>query len=144
VRFESDLDDALPTIDVDREQMRRALTNLVDNAIAAVREVGETGRVSVRSVHDSLLQSVRLEIADEGVGIAPENRRNVFEPYYSTKETGTGLGLAIVSKIVADHHGYIRVHANRPRGTRFVIELPVTVVEGERPYVPRAAEATSA
>jgi two-component system nitrogen regulation sensor histidine kinase NtrY len=144
VRFESDLDDALPTMDVDREQMRRALTNLVDNAIAAVREVGETGRVSVRSVHDPLLQNVRLEIADDGVGIPPQDRRSVFEPYYSTKETGTGLGLAIVSKIVADHHGYIRVHANRPRGTRFVIELPVTRVEGERPYAPRAAGAVSA
>ena len=100
---------------------------------------GSHGNVSVRSAHDPLLQSVRLEIADDGIGIPPEHRRSVFEPYYSTKEHGTGLGLAIVSKIVADHHGYIRVHENRPRGTRFVIELPVTRLEGERHDVPRAA-----
>ena len=84
---------------------------------------------------------MRLEIADEGIGIPPEDRRSVFEPYYSTKERGTGLGLAIVSKIVADHHGYIRVHGNRPKGTRFVIELPVTRVEGERFDAPFAAGA---
>ena len=79
----------------------------------------------MRTVYDAPLQTARLEIADEGVGIAPEDRRRIFEPYFSTKDHGTGLGLAIVSRIVADHHGYIRVHANRPRGTRFIIELPV-------------------
>ena len=49
----------------------------------------------------------------------------MFEPYYSTKEKGTGLGLAIVASIVADHHGFIRVRDNVPRGSVFVIELPV-------------------
>jgi two-component system nitrogen regulation sensor histidine kinase NtrY len=132
VRFESELDDSVPTVDVDHEQMRRALTNLIDNAIAAVRGSdveSREGLVRVRSAHDPLLQSVRLEISDDGVGIPAEDRRRVFEPYFSTKARGTGLGLAIVSRIVADHHGYIRVHANRPRGTRFVVELPVTRVD---------------
>jgi two-component system nitrogen regulation sensor histidine kinase NtrY len=50
----------------------------------------------------------------------------VFEPYFSTKDRGTGLGLAIVSRIVADHHGYIRVQANEPHGARFVVELPIS------------------
>jgi two-component system nitrogen regulation sensor histidine kinase NtrY len=67
---------------------------------------------------------VRFEVADDGVGIPPEDRRRIFEPYFSTKSKGTGLGLAIVSRIVADHHGYIRVQDNPPRGTRFVVELP--------------------
>jgi two-component system nitrogen regulation sensor histidine kinase NtrY len=128
--FEADLDPALKTVDFDREQLRRVLTNLLDNAIAAVREAstdGSPGHVSVRTVYDAPLQTARLEIADEGVGITPEDRRRIFEPYFSTKDHGTGLGLAIVSRIVADHHGYIRVHANRPRGTRFIIELPVRV-----------------
>ena len=56
----------------------------------------------------------------------------MFEPYFSTKDRGTGLGLAIVSRIVADHHGYIRVQQNEPRGARFVVELPVSRVEGDR------------
>jgi hypothetical protein len=67
---------------------------------------------------------VRIEVADDGIGIPQQDRRRVFEPYFSTKDRGTGLGLAIVSRIVADHHGYIRVQANEPRGARFVVELP--------------------
>ncbi len=62
---------------------------------------------------------------DDGVGVSREDRRRIFEPYFSTKRRGTGLGLAIVSRIVADHHGYVRVHDAAPRGTRFVVELPV-------------------
>jgi two-component system, NtrC family, nitrogen regulation sensor histidine kinase NtrY len=135
VEFYTELESGLPTVDVDREQIRRALTNLIDNAIAAVRSGNDNGRcgcIRLRSAHDAALQSVRLEIADDGVGIPPENRRRVFEPYFSTKERGTGLGLAIVSRIVADHHGYIRVQENQPRGTRVVLELPVHRMDVER------------
>ncbi len=83
------------------------------------------GRVVLRSAYDAPLQSVRLEVSDDGAGISAEDRRRIFEPYFSTKKHGTGLGLAIVSRIVADHRGYIRVQDNEPHGTRFVIELPV-------------------
>ena len=61
---------------------------------------------------------------DDGIGIRPEDRRRIFEPYFSRKEHGTGLGLAIVSRIVADHRGYVRVHDAQPRGARFIVELP--------------------
>jgi two-component system nitrogen regulation sensor histidine kinase NtrY len=132
VRLEADLDPRLPIVEFDREQMRRVLTNLIDNAIAAVRqriardgEAGGAGRIEVRTVHDAPLETARIEVGDDGVGIRPDDRRRVFEPYFSTKDHGTGLGLAIVSRIVADHHGYVRVHANRPRGTRFIVELPL-------------------
>ncbi|HEY5658204.1 MAG TPA: ATP-binding protein, partial [Myxococcota bacterium] len=99
VEFVTELDENLPTVEIDREQIRRALTNLIDNAIAAVRGVdgnGRAGQIRLRSRHDASLQSVRLEVCDNGIGIPPENRRRVFEPYFSTKERGTGLGLAIV------------------------------------------------
>jgi two-component system nitrogen regulation sensor histidine kinase NtrY len=116
-------------VDLDREQIRRVLTNMIDNARVAVAEraaeEGGTGSIEVRTVHDAPLQPVRLELADDGTGIPPEDRRKIFEPYFSTKDHGSGLGLAIVSRIIADHHGYIRVHGNRPRGTRFIVELPV-------------------
>jgi len=150
IEFSTDLDENLPTVDVDRDQIRRALTNLIDNAIAAVRGAdgenganGHVGRVRLRSLHDPSLQSVRLEISDDGVGILPENRRRVFEPYFSTKDRGTGLGLAIVSRIVADHNGYIRVQENEPRGTRFVLELPVHRLEGDRQRDSGASERSS-
>ena len=131
VEFVTRFDALLPRVGLDREQMRRVLTNLIDNAIAALDErrdrdgAGEPGRIEVRTVHDAPLETVRLEVADDGVGIRPEDRRRIFEPYFSTKHHGTGLGLAIVSRIVADHRGYIRVHENKPRGTRFIVELPV-------------------
>ena len=68
--------------------------------------------------------AVRLEVADDGPGIRPEDRDRLFLPYFSTKRKGTGLGLAIVHRIVSDHRGRIRVEDNQPRGARFVIELP--------------------
>ena len=138
VLLRAELDELLPRVEVDREQMRRALTNLLDNAISAARErqaaFGSGGaEVLLRSAYDAALQSARVEVVDNGTGIAPRDRRRIFEPYYSTKESGTGLGLAIVSRIVADHHGYLRVHANRPRGARVVLELPLARGESPNP-----------
>lgn len=127
VVFETDLDENLPTVDIDREQIGRVLTNFIDNAIVAVRPAAgaQAGCVKLRSGHDAPLQSVRLEVSDDGIGIPAADRRRIFEPYFSTKRRGTGLGLVTVSRIVADHRGYIRVQDNEPRGTRFVVELPV-------------------
>jgi two-component system nitrogen regulation sensor histidine kinase NtrY len=137
VVLKTDLDPRLPRIDLDREQIGRLLTNLIDNAIAAVRERArresdfDVGHVELRTVHDAPLSAVRLEVVDDGAGIRPEDRRRIFEPYFSTKEHGTGLGLAIVSRLVADHRGYVRVHDAPPCGARFIVELPVSRASGE-------------
>jgi two-component system, NtrC family, nitrogen regulation sensor histidine kinase NtrY len=112
----------LPSLELDREQIRRTLINLLDNAVAAV---GKGGEISIVINYDPSAGAVQLEISDNGRGIDPEVRERIFEPYFSTKKDGTGLGLAIVNAIVTDHHGYIRVHPNEPRGTRFTIEFPV-------------------
>ena len=111
-----------PVFDLDREQMKRALINLLDNAVTAV---GPSGRIEISLVFDNLLKMVRLTVADDGPGISARDKRRLFEPYFSTKKTGTGLGLAIVRSIVADHDGFVRVQENFPRGARFIIELPV-------------------
>jgi len=111
----------MPLLRLDRDQFRQVIINLLDNAVHAIG--GGGGEVSIRLSYDPVLNIARLECADTGLGIAPENRLKVFEPYYSTKEKGTGLGLAIVSSIVADHNGFIRVRGNEPRGTVFAIEL---------------------
>lgn len=113
----------LPRCFLDRDQIKRVVLNLLDNAVTAID--GDMGEIEIVSRYDSSLQMVRLEVADTGRGIRPEDRGRIFEPYFSTRSNGTGLGLAIVSKIVADHNGYIRVRDNAPKGTRFVIELPV-------------------
>ena len=67
---------------------------------------------------------MRFEIADTGSGISEENLSQIFEPYFSTKETGTGLGLAIVQKIVDVHHGTIDVESRTGEGTKFTVKLP--------------------
>jgi len=123
VRFRFRPQADLPSCYLDRDQIKRVVLNLLDNAVTAID--GEAGEIEISSRYDPTLQMVRLEVADNGRGIRPEDRGKIFEPYFSTRASGTGLGLAIVSKIVADHNGYIRVRDNEPKGTRFVIELPV-------------------
>jgi two-component system nitrogen regulation sensor histidine kinase NtrY len=112
----------LPLVQLDRDQFKQVMINLFDNAIHALG--GEEGTLSVHLFHDPILKITRLECADSGHGLSPEDRLRVFEPYYSTKEKGTGLGLAIVANIIADHNGFIRVRGNVPHGTVIVIELP--------------------
>ena len=122
VEFAFEKDEGLPVFSLDREQMKRALINLLDNAVAAL---DDQGRVDISLKFNRWLRMARLEVADNGVGISPQDKRRLFEPYFSTKKQGTGLGLAIVSTIVADHDGFVRVQDNEPKGTCFIIELPV-------------------
>jgi two-component system nitrogen regulation sensor histidine kinase NtrY len=117
IRVESRL--ARGTVTVDPEQIRRALINLIDNAIEACGAQGEI----VVSLSETP-GGVQLEVTDTGRGVPARDREKLFLPDFTTKGRGTGLGLAIVSRIVADHHGTIRVEDNRPRGARFIIELP--------------------
>jgi two-component system nitrogen regulation sensor histidine kinase NtrY len=111
----------LPLALVDPEQMKRALVNLLDNAVEAM---GGRGTVTIEARRDPATGGLRLEVADDGPGIRPEDRDRLFLPYFSTKKRGTGLGLALVHRIVSDHMGRIRVEDNTPRGARFVIDLP--------------------
>ncbi len=122
ISFHLEKDDDMPALRLDRDQFRQVIINLIENSVHAIGR--ERGEISIRLSYDSALKIARLECADTGHGIAPENRQRVFEPYYSTKEKGTGLGLAIVSSIIADHNGFIRVRGNEPRGTVFTVELP--------------------
>jgi two-component system nitrogen regulation sensor histidine kinase NtrY len=121
VRWEVEADPALGQVRVDREQMRRALINLIDNAIAAMNGHG-TIRIATRPWAGP--GSLHIEVSDTGPGIAASDRARLFEPSFSTKRRGTGLGLAIVHRVVTDHHGTIRVEENAPTGARFVIEIP--------------------
>ncbi|MDY7093125.1 MAG: ATP-binding protein [Acidobacteriota bacterium] len=107
-------------VHLDGEQLRRALINLLDNALEATSAPGEV-RISARRRSGRL----QLEVADTGRGVADADKEKLFLPYFSTKGRGTGLGLTIVQRIVADHHGRIRVAANPPQGTVFILELPV-------------------
>ena len=120
----------LPVLEIDREGVKRAFINILDNAVAACvartdYALDEGPRIELATWHDAALGMVRVEIADNGVGMTADVRSRLFEPYFSTKQEGTGLGMAIVSAIVADHSGFIRVRDNQPRGSRFILEFPV-------------------
>jgi len=114
----------LPPVDLDREAMKRALINLLDNAVAACHGVPDAGHIEVVTSYVVARGVVRLEVADNGCGMSRDVKLRLFEPYFSTKKEGTGLGLAIVSSVVADHQAYIRMQDNQPRGSRFIIDFP--------------------
>jgi two-component system nitrogen regulation sensor histidine kinase NtrY len=121
IEFVPDLDDNLPWIMMDREQMKRVFVNLFDNAVQAMNG---KGRLWVRTRQEARERKIIIEVLDEGVGIQPGDQENLFLPYFSKKKTGTGLGLAIVHRIISDHDGRIRAANNFPKGAIFTIELP--------------------
>ncbi|HLW72083.1 MAG TPA: ATP-binding protein [Candidatus Binataceae bacterium] len=127
VDFAIELERGLPPIALDREALKRALVNLLDNGVAAAsaQKNGERPRIRVTTRLEIASGIVALEVADNGVGIEPRLRARIFEPYFSTKSGGTGLGLAIVAAIVSDHHGFVRVYDRPPHGSRFVLEFPI-------------------
>lgn len=125
VRFDRRFSEKIPTTPLDREQMKRVFINLIDNALEAIEE---RGRIEVVTSFDESLRMMKVEVADDGPGIGPDDKARLFLPYFSTKKRGTGLGLAIVNRIISDHNGSIRVEDNTPRGTRFIIEIPAAGV----------------
>jgi two-component system, NtrC family, nitrogen regulation sensor histidine kinase NtrY len=121
VVFETDLEPQLPLVPLDREQLKRVLVNLLDNAMASIHHEGQ---VWVSSFQADSGQRVRLVVADNGKGIPDRDKERIFEPYFSTKLSGTGLGLAIAKAVISEHQGRIWVEDNVPQGSRFIIELP--------------------
>jgi two-component system nitrogen regulation sensor histidine kinase NtrY len=122
--------DALPLLEVDPDRLKRAVQNLVDNAVTAVQGVGE---VDVETALTDGGRHAWISVSDRGPGIPAAERDKLFMPYYSTKVSGMGLGLAIVQEIVAEHGGSLRLEDNVPHGSRFVIELPVAPATSPAP-----------
>jgi len=117
-----DLDEDLPAINFDREQLKRVFVNLFDNAIQAM---SQKGRLWVGTKYDTKRKRAVVTVADEGPGILPEDQERLFLPYFTRKKTGTGLGLAIVRRIITDHEGQIQAGNNHPKGAIFTLDLPV-------------------
>lgn len=107
------------TVSVDEARLRKALLNLLDNAVDASAR-GQT--VTLRTT--ATPEGPRLRVEDSGRGIAPEDLSRVFDPFFTTRPDGTGLGLAIAQKIVRAHGGEITVESAPGEGSRFTITLP--------------------
>ena len=123
VCFDFQKEPDIPTLNIDSEQIKRVMINLLDNAVAAVKT--ENGHIIVRTSYDKVHKKAKVEVADNGYGVPYSYKAKIFEPYFSTKRSGTGLGLAIVSSIISDHHGHVSVKDNSPSGTIVAFELPV-------------------
>lgn len=128
IEIRKELAAGLPPVNIDREQFKRVIVNLVDNAAEAMQDAPVKQLDVMTQAAGDMLE---LVIADTGCGISPEDRDRLFLPYFSTKGRGTGLGLAIASHILAEHGATIRVEDNAPAGARFIIEIPA-LAESER------------
>ncbi|MBI5234011.1 MAG: HAMP domain-containing protein [Deltaproteobacteria bacterium] len=121
VNFE--VEEGVPLVNIDKEQFKRVLINIMDNAIKAMNSRGEI-EIAVKTTGNNVI----IDVADTGPGISDEEKEKLFIPYFSKRKDGTGLGLAIANKIVTDHEGRIvvRDNSNKPHGSIFTVEIPIT------------------
>ncbi|MBW4038972.1 MAG: HAMP domain-containing protein [Acidobacteria bacterium] len=121
IRLRRALAPDLPLVLADPEALKRALSNLIDNAAEAMQDsLLRELQLSTRLLPSGMIE---LTVADTGPGLTDDMRERLFLPYFSTKQRGTGLGLSIAAKIIQEHHGSIRVERNLPAGARFILEL---------------------
>ena len=115
-----DIADDIPDLLLDKRQIKQAILNLAQNAIAAMPN-GGTLTFGVRVVNEE----VQISVSDTGVGIPESQLSKIFEPYFTTKKNGTGLGLTITFKIIKEHSGDITVESKEGKGSTFTIHLPI-------------------
>jgi signal transduction histidine kinase len=120
VKLEVEVPKELPPIQIDADQIRQAILNLVRNAKESMPE-GGTAVLGARLEPDA----VALFVKDQGAGIPEDAIDRIFDPFYSTKLTGTGLGLALCQQIVTEHGGQLRVNSKPGTGSEFSIVMPL-------------------
>ncbi|MBU1652928.1 PAS domain-containing sensor histidine kinase, partial [bacterium] len=118
-----EFEDGLPEIKADQAQLNQVLVNLVVNAIQAMPQ---GGKLTVRTYVSE--DSLNLIVEDTGIGMSEEVRRQIFVPFFTTKDIdeGTGLGLPVVHGIVTSHLGLIKVDSEVGKGTQFIIQFPLS------------------
>ena len=124
IKVRMDLDEGLPNVKSDFNQMKQVLLNLFQNAIDATPSGG-----GIHIITESDEASIIVRFIDSGSGIDADNPDVIFEPFFTTKITGVGLGLANVRKIIKDHRGKIWAFNREEGGAEFVIKIPLPVVE---------------
>ncbi|NUP09806.1 MAG: PAS domain-containing protein [Polyangiaceae bacterium] len=119
MRLVNDVPPDLPVVNIDFDQMRQVLINLVQNAVEVI---AKDGVVRVRAIRQS--DETVIEVIDNGKGISAELKESIWKPLFTTKKRGTGLGLPIVVNIVARHEGRVSFDSALGKGTTFRITLP--------------------
>lgn len=120
IRLETDCDPRCGTVHADPADLEHAMLNIIKNAGEAINGAGEI-RVATRSTPES---DIQIKVSDTGAGIAPENIKKVFEPFYTTKDRGTGIGLPTVRSFVNSLNGTLDLESSRGRGTTITITIP--------------------
>jgi signal transduction histidine kinase len=122
VQLVNEVPEELPVPDLDKDQFRQVLINLVQNAVESIPE-DQPGKVVVRARADAG-SPWRIDVIDSGTGMTPDLVEKIFQPLFSTKVKGTGLGLSVVASMVQRHGGTLHVQSEVGSGTTFTIELP--------------------
>ena len=123
--FKDHLDKTIPPIQGDSERLYRAFSNLAINAIQAMPNGGS---LTISSEQEPSSLMVKITFRDTGIGMDEETSKNLFNPFFTTKDKGVGLGMALTHKIIEDHRGTIEVRSEKGKGTTFVLGLPVVKV----------------
>src|SRR5262249_51711087 len=131
----------LPRLWADPHQLQQVVVNLVTNAQQALRDVTAPRRLTLTTGVDAAQTRVTLEVADTGLGMAPDVQAHIFEPFFTTQPlgVGTGLGLSLCRGIIEDHGGTLQCTSQVGQGTTFRVELPVGVI-AETPQATPAEE----
>jgi len=130
VKVLKDLKDNLPHVLGDPDQLQQVFLNLILNAIQSMPEGGtlrlsaSPKRVSKEGLEDDQRHYMEISVEDTGVGMQEDVIQNIFNPFFTTKDTGTGLGLMVTQGIVQDHEGWIDVESEVRKGSVFRVYLP--------------------
>jgi signal transduction histidine kinase len=125
VSVSTDLHEGIPQLLADRGQLQQVFSNLILNAIEAMRSITDRGRLLRVTTDIQETSGVLIAIEDSGTGIDGKNMDRIFEPFFTTKSAGTGIGLTICRSIIESHSGTLRATANKPFGTVFHVALPI-------------------
>jgi two-component system, NtrC family, sensor histidine kinase HydH len=131
VRVEREYHPDLPPVWIDGPLCEQVMVNLLANAYEAM-PTGGLLRITVAPATSDGRKGVMIDMADSGPGIPPEQRKEVFNPFFTTKKSGVGLGLSIVSKIVDNHAGWLRIMDTPGSGACFRIFFPAVEAAAER------------
>ena len=125
IQIIKELDERLPNIIADFNQLQQVLLNLINNAAQAMEEIVGDRILKIRTSRQGIM--IRIEVIDTGSGISPENIKRIFDPFFTTKGigVGTGLGLSICFGIVKEHGGRITAESTEGKGSTFIVDLPI-------------------
>jgi signal transduction histidine kinase len=134
VKIQLDLQNDIPNIKVSRQEMEQVLINLITNSGHAMEEITGRKELTLKIKASHVSNNIVIEIADNGHGMDKKTLDNIFNPFFTTKDTGkgTGLGLSICRGIIEQHRGDITARSTLGEGTTFTITLPIDPQKKER------------